>query len=133
MDTKSRTATTAPDLGVSGVGTTIAWTVKPSLNVLSLVTIHPDGKIEYHEGYTPDAAAKAMWDAMGFRRALYEAAPDMLAALEELIRAAVAESDLTGNPSSRLIASLGAARSAHAKATGDTLTSVEPAKSESVS
>lgn len=33
-----------------------------------IVTIRPDGSIEYGEGYTPDAAAKAFWDAMGYER-----------------------------------------------------------------
>lgn len=34
----------------------------------ALVTIRPDGTIEYGEGYTPDTAAKAFWDAMGYER-----------------------------------------------------------------
>ncbi len=34
----------------------------------TMVTIRPDGTIEYGEGYTPDAAAKAFWDAMGLER-----------------------------------------------------------------
>ena len=33
-----------------------------------MVTIRPDGTIEYGEGYTPDAAAKAFWDAVGLER-----------------------------------------------------------------
>ena len=32
------------------------------------VVIKPDGKIEYGEDYTPDAAAKAFWDAVGVER-----------------------------------------------------------------
>ena len=32
------------------------------------VTIKPDGTIVYGEGYTPDAAAKAFWDAIGLER-----------------------------------------------------------------
>lgn len=32
------------------------------------VTIQPDGTIIYGEGYTPDAAAKAFWDAVGLER-----------------------------------------------------------------
>lgn len=43
----------------------------PSLSIRmgngALVTIRPDGTIEYGEGYTPDAAAKALWDAVGAR------------------------------------------------------------------
>jgi hypothetical protein len=40
-----------------------------SINVgNTIVTIHPDGTIEYGEGYTPDAAAKALWDAVGIER-----------------------------------------------------------------
>lgn len=68
----------------STAGFTIASNIKPSLNIMGLVTIKPDGKIEYHEGYTPDAAAKALWESFGYRRALYEAAPDMLAALQRV-------------------------------------------------
>lgn len=33
-----------------------------------IVTIKPDGTIEYGKGYTPDAAAKALWDAVGLER-----------------------------------------------------------------
>ncbi|MGW5175923.1 hypothetical protein ACWERY_16365 [Streptomyces sp. NPDC004082] len=29
-----------------------------------LVTIHPNGELEYGLGYTPDAAARRFWDAM---------------------------------------------------------------------
>lgn len=29
-----------------------------------LVTIHPDGTLDYGPDYTPDAAAHAFWDAM---------------------------------------------------------------------
>jgi len=29
-----------------------------------LVTIHPDGTLEYGEGYTPDEAARQFWDAL---------------------------------------------------------------------
>ncbi|MFJ2279277.1 hypothetical protein ACIOEZ_34575 [Streptomyces sp. NPDC087866] len=30
-----------------------------------LVTIHPDGRLEYGEGYEPDEAARQFWEAMG--------------------------------------------------------------------
>ncbi len=65
---------------------------EPSLSIFlknsePLVTIRPDGKIEYGPNYTPDAAAKVMWDAFGFHRALYHAAPDMLAALQAFVAA----------------------------------------------
>lgn len=33
-----------------------------------IVTIRPDGTIEYGEGYTPDDAARALWDAVGLER-----------------------------------------------------------------
>lgn len=33
----------------------------------ALVTLRPDGSIVYGEHYTPDAAAKALWDAVGWR------------------------------------------------------------------
>lgn len=29
-----------------------------------LVTIHPDGTLDYGPGYTPDEAARSFWDAM---------------------------------------------------------------------
>jgi hypothetical protein len=32
------------------------------------VTIKPDGTIIYGEGYTPDEAARAFWDAVGLER-----------------------------------------------------------------
>jgi hypothetical protein len=34
-------------------------------NAEPLVTIRPDGTIEYGPNYTPDVAAKAFWDAIG--------------------------------------------------------------------
>lgn len=34
----------------------------------AMVTIQPDGSIEYGQGYTPDAAAKIFWDAVGLER-----------------------------------------------------------------
>lgn len=57
------------------VGTTVAPLVMfgpPSIvidgaNGSPLVTIKPDGTIVYGDGYTPDAAAKAFWDAVGRR------------------------------------------------------------------
>jgi hypothetical protein len=36
----------------------------PSENGRPLVTIHPDGRVELGEGYEPDAAARAFWDAV---------------------------------------------------------------------
>jgi hypothetical protein len=33
-----------------------------------MVKISPDGTIEYSKDYTPDAAAKAFWDAIGLER-----------------------------------------------------------------
>lgn len=29
-----------------------------------MVTIHPDGRLEFGEGYTPDEAARRFWDAL---------------------------------------------------------------------
>ena len=35
------------------------------LTIGNLVTIHVDSaRIEYHKGYTPDAAAKTLWEAV---------------------------------------------------------------------
>ena len=39
-----------------------------SITIPSMVTIHPDGSIEYGENYKPDEAAKAFWDAVGVER-----------------------------------------------------------------
>ena len=39
-----------------------------SIAISSMVTIHPDGSIEYGENYKPDEAAKAFWDAVGVER-----------------------------------------------------------------
>ncbi len=47
---------------------TIKELVPPSFTIANLVTIRPDGTIEYGEGYTPDAAAKEFWDAIGLER-----------------------------------------------------------------
>lgn len=33
-----------------------------------IVTIRPNGEIEYGEGYTPTEAAKFFWDAVGLER-----------------------------------------------------------------
>jgi hypothetical protein len=33
-------------------------------NGTTLVTIHPDGRLEYGPDYTPDTAARAFWDAL---------------------------------------------------------------------
>lgn len=33
-----------------------------------LVTIKPDGTLEYGDGYTPDKAARAFWAAVGLAR-----------------------------------------------------------------
>jgi hypothetical protein len=40
----------------------------PSFMIGQLVTIRPNGEIEYGKDYTPDAAAKAFWDAIGLER-----------------------------------------------------------------
>lgn len=34
----------------------------------AMVTITPEGKVTYGEGYTPDAAARAFWEAVGQAR-----------------------------------------------------------------
>jgi hypothetical protein len=54
------------------------WTIDPSITPSltihmgkapdAYVIIHPDGSIEYGKGYTPDAAAKTLWDAVGIER-----------------------------------------------------------------
>ncbi|MER6616312.1 hypothetical protein [Streptomyces xantholiticus] len=36
----------------------------PDENNRPLVTIHPDGRVELGEGYEPDEAAAAFWDAV---------------------------------------------------------------------
>jgi hypothetical protein len=30
----------------------------------SMVTVHPDGRVEYHGEYAPDEAARAFWEAL---------------------------------------------------------------------
>src|SRR5271155_1109670 len=50
-------------------GSTTAPSFQPSLSFPSAhVTILSYGTIEYGEGYTPDAAAKAFWDAVVVER-----------------------------------------------------------------
>lgn len=86
-----------------------------------LVTIKPDGSIEYGPNYTPDATAKAMWEAMGFRRALYEAAPEMLAALKAItdLYCRLAASGDCGNWNPDEDAEVIQAKAAISKATGN--------------
>lgn len=36
----------------------------PTANGRPLVTIHPDGRLEFGPDYTPDAAAQAFWEAV---------------------------------------------------------------------
>jgi hypothetical protein len=36
----------------------------PDMHGRPLVTIHPDGRVELGEGYEPDEAARAFWDAV---------------------------------------------------------------------
>lgn len=51
-------------------GVVIAPPAAPSISILSednrtpLVTIHPNGTLEYGPDYTPDEAARRFWDAM---------------------------------------------------------------------
>lgn len=74
----------------NGIATALTYSGAPSVpqnlticlnGTQPMVTIRPNGTIEYGANYTPDAAAKILWEAVGFRRALYEAAPELLAAL----------------------------------------------------
>ena len=41
--------------------------IRPVHNRPPLVTIHPDGTLEYGPDYTPDEAARVFWDAMAAR------------------------------------------------------------------
>ena len=41
--------------------------IRPIHNRPPLVTIHPDGTLEYGPDYTPDEAARVFWDAMAAR------------------------------------------------------------------
>ncbi|REE61472.1 hypothetical protein BX257_4051 [Streptomyces sp. 3212.3] len=47
---------------------TIAEPPPPTIVIGQLVAIHPDGRLEYGPDYTPDAAARAFWEAMAARR-----------------------------------------------------------------
>lgn len=52
----------------SGVLTTVPQTrnfILIGRDAKMLVTIHPDGTIEYGKDYTPDTAAKVFWEAIG--------------------------------------------------------------------
>lgn len=57
-----------------GYGVTIFRPQRPSFrfstgeSAEAFVVIRPDGTIEYGKDYTPDAAAKAFWDALGLER-----------------------------------------------------------------
>lgn len=51
--------------GTRTVGTTTNFRVTPHLRIASLVTLNMEtGALTYHDGYTPDAAARAFWAAM---------------------------------------------------------------------
>jgi hypothetical protein len=59
--------------GLAFSGSMDAFTVAPptppriiisSENGTPLVTIHPNGTLEYGPGYSPDEAARRFWDAM---------------------------------------------------------------------
>ena len=41
-----------------------ANTISVPFNGRPIVTIHNDGRLEYADGYTPDEAARAFWDAV---------------------------------------------------------------------
>lgn len=51
-----------------GAGSKFDPTIRPSLTIPGMVVIRPDGTIEYDKDYTPDAAAKVFWDAVGLER-----------------------------------------------------------------
>ncbi len=67
----------ADDLTVQGGGMLFGIDPgsQPSLRIQAgkapdaYVTIKPDGAIEYGKDYTPDGAARALWDAVGVERA----------------------------------------------------------------
>ena len=59
------------ELFTSGTGITSSQPIDPNFVIKTgkvYVTIKPSGEIEYGEGYEPDAAAKAFWDAVGLER-----------------------------------------------------------------
>lgn len=48
------------------VGPSNPYALQPTaLTFAGIVTIQSDGKIIYHTGYTPDIAARTMWEAVG--------------------------------------------------------------------
>jgi len=58
-------------LFISGTSETLQWAEPPQTIAIigedgrtPLVTIHPNGELEYGPGYTPDEAAHAFWDAL---------------------------------------------------------------------
>lgn len=65
-------ASRAQQSGESYISSTSGLTAKSTSYIQqgkTLVTIHQDGTIEYGPNYTPDAAAKAFWDAVGVEQA----------------------------------------------------------------
>ncbi len=54
---------------INGSSIGVSQPEQQNLSIGGLVTIHPDGTIEYGPGYTPDAAAKVFWQAIGEQRA----------------------------------------------------------------
>lgn len=56
---------------LSGFRGTSFATAPPIISIIGeghapLVTVHPDGTLEYGPGYDPDEAARRFWDAMRF-------------------------------------------------------------------
>lgn len=76
-----------PDNRITGTDTITFQQPSPQEMTFTLarVSIRKDGKLTYHEGYEPDAAARQFWEAVA-RNAPYgplsKAAPEMLAALQ---------------------------------------------------
>lgn len=81
-----------------------------------LVRIHPDGRLEYGEGYTPDEAAQVFWEAMARRRGDYEARLVFFAAMEQLLLG-VGRADIAYETAQRRALALGATE--HDKFTED--------------
>lgn len=60
MDGQSGTVVTGPNY--------LAFNSKPSIMISDMVTIRPDGTIEFGKDYNPNDAAREFWKAIGIAK-----------------------------------------------------------------
>jgi hypothetical protein len=66
--TKWMVGPSGPTLGMTDITAKPSFTFRTGDTPGAYVTVNPNGTIEYGKDYTPDAAARIFWDALGFER-----------------------------------------------------------------